>query len=162
MIARQRKDRWRNSVVRAGCLQQISFHDQPNRTVAGFPSETPEEPPSTGVSAATSTTPPRNRPLGYSRAWRRWSGLGRLRDPSNTRRVLRETRGSEGFAWVTSRVFRKTAATILDEAGLTARLIANRLGHSRPPMTQDVHMGREAVSRDTAETLEAALGTGAE
>ncbi|MFI0471001.1 tyrosine recombinase XerC [Saccharopolyspora sp. 5N102] len=88
--------------------------------------------------------------------------LGGLRDPSNTRRVLRETRGSEGFAWVTSHVFRKTAATILDEAGLTARLIANQLGHSRPSMTQDVYMGREAVSRDTAEALEAALGTGAE
>ncbi len=71
-----------------------------------------------------------------------------LRDPSNTRRVLREIRGSEGFAWVTSHVFRKTAATILDEAGLTARLIANRLGHSRPSMTQDVYMGRAAVSRD--------------
>ncbi|MEV6234863.1 hypothetical protein AB0L88_44050 [Saccharopolyspora shandongensis] len=59
-------------------------------------------------------------------------------------------------------MFRKTAATILDEARLTARLIANQLRHSRPSMTQDVHMGREAVSRDTAETLEAALGTGAE
>jgi integrase len=80
--------------------------------------------------------------------------LGGLRDPSNTRRVLRETRGSEGFAWVTSHVFRKTAATILDEAGLTARLIADQLGHSRPSMTQDVYMGRTAVSRQAAEALE--------
>lgn len=83
--------------------------------------------------------------------------LGGLRDPSNTRRVLRETRGSEGFAWVTSHVFRKTAATILDEAGLTARLIADQLGHSRPSMTQDVYMGRTAVSRQAAEALEGAL-----
>jgi len=82
--------------------------------------------------------------------------LGGLRDPSNTRRVLRETRG-DGFAWVTSHVFRKTAATILDEAGLTARVIADQLGHSRPSMTQDVYMGRKAVSRRTAAALETAL-----
>ncbi|MEU5852131.1 tyrosine-type recombinase/integrase [Saccharopolyspora shandongensis] len=76
---------------------------------------------------------------------------------TNTRRVLRETRCNEGFAWVTSHVFRKTAATILDEAGLTARLIADQLGHSRPSMTQDVYMERRAVSRKTADALERAL-----
>ncbi|MFR9730392.1 tyrosine-type recombinase/integrase [Saccharopolyspora sp. MS10] len=58
--------------------------------------------------------------------------IGGLRDPSNTLRDLRDARGSEGFAWVTSHVFRKTAATILDEAGLTPRLVADQLGHSRP------------------------------
>jgi len=83
---------------------------------------------------------------------------GGLRDPSNVLRVLRQTRGSEGFAWVTSHVFRKTAATILDESGLSARLIADLLGHSRPSMTQDVYMGRKAVGRDTADVLEDALG----
>ncbi|CAM06242.1 hypothetical protein [Saccharopolyspora erythraea] len=31
-----------------------------------------------------------------------------LRDPSNTRRALREARSAEGFEWVTSDVFRKT------------------------------------------------------
>lgn len=83
--------------------------------------------------------------------------LGGFRDPSNTLRVLRETRGSEGFAWVTSHVFRKTAATILDDAGLSARLIADQLGHSRPSMTQDVYMGRKGLSRATADVLEDAL-----
>lgn len=82
--------------------------------------------------------------------------LGGLRDPSNTLRVLRETRGSDGFTWVTSHVFRKTAATILDEAGLTARVIADQLGHSRPSMTQDVYLGRKVVSRRAADALEAA------
>jgi integrase len=85
------------------------------------------------------------------------SSIGGLRDPSNTRRVLRETRGSEGFAWVTSHVFRKTAATILDEAGLSARLIADQLGHARPSMTQDVYLGRRSVSGKAAEALEDAL-----
>ncbi|MDQ3763384.1 MAG: hypothetical protein M3460_17680 [Actinomycetota bacterium] len=31
---------------------------------------------------------------------------------------------------VTSHVFRKTAATLLDEAGVSARKIADQLGHS--------------------------------
>jgi integrase len=83
--------------------------------------------------------------------------IGGFRDPSNTRRDLRDARGEE-FAWVTSHVFRKTAATILDEAGLTARLVADQLGHSRPSMTQDVYMGRKVVSRQAADALDAALG----
>ena len=41
--------------------------------------------------------------------------------------------------------FRKTTATTLDEAGLSARMIADLLGHARPSMTQDVYKGRKAV-----------------
>jgi integrase len=58
---------------------------------------------------------------------------------------------------VTSHVFRKTAATVLDEAKLTARMIADQLGHARPSMTQDVYMGRATVSRATADVLEGLL-----
>lgn len=83
---------------------------------------------------------------------------GGLRDPSNVLRVLRESRGSEGFEWVTSHVFRKTAATVLDERGLTARQIADHLGHSRPSMTQDVYMARKVASTAAAEALEDVLG----
>ncbi len=85
--------------------------------------------------------------------------IGGLRDPSNTRRVLRDARGSDAFGWVTSHVFRKTAATILDEAGLSARLVADQLGHSRPSMTQDVYMGRKVVSQAAADALERAFDT---
>jgi integrase len=70
---------------------------------------------------------------------------------------LREARGSEGFAWVTSHVFRETAATIMDEAGLSARVIADHLGHSKPSMTQDVYMGRSVVTSATASALERVL-----
>src|SRR5215218_5069136 len=56
---------------------------------------------------------------------------GGWRDPSNTSRALRQARGSAGFSWVTTHVFRKTAATILDEAGFSARVVADQLGHSR-------------------------------
>lgn len=45
-------------------------------------------------------------------------------------------------------------ATLLDEAGLTARQIADVLGHARPSMTQDVYMGRKNPSRAGAEALE--------
>ncbi|MGH3424606.1 MAG: tyrosine-type recombinase/integrase [Nocardioidaceae bacterium] len=84
--------------------------------------------------------------------------LGGFRDPANVRRDLREARGQEALAWITSHTFRKTAATILDEAALSARLVADQLGHSRPSMTQDVYMGRRAVDSQAALALEAALG----
>ena len=82
---------------------------------------------------------------------------GGFRDPANTRREFREARGKEALAWITSHTFRKTAATILDEAALSARLVADQLGHSRPSMTQDVYMGRRAVDSQAALALEAAL-----
>ncbi|MFI6098703.1 tyrosine-type recombinase/integrase [Lentzea sp. NPDC051213] len=85
------------------------------------------------------------------------SSLGGLRDPSNARRDLRKARGGEQFAWVTSHVFRKTAATILDEAGLSARLVADQLGHARPSMTQDVYFARKVVDKRAADALEGAL-----
>jgi len=83
--------------------------------------------------------------------------LGGFRDPANVRRELREARGTEALAWITSHTFRKTAATILDEAALSARLVADQLGHSRPSMTQDVYLGRRAVDSQAALALEAAL-----
>ena len=48
---------------------------------------------------------------------------------------------------------------MLDEAGLSAPVIADQLGHARPSMTQDVYMGRKAVDARVAEALEDALGT---
>jgi integrase len=81
---------------------------------------------------------------------------GGFRDPANVRRELREARGTETLAWITSHAFRKTAATILDGAALSARLVADQLGHSRPSMTQDVYLGRRAIDSQAALALEAA------
>ena len=53
------------------------------------------------------------------------------------------------------RTYRKTVATILDESGASARMIADQLGHSRVSMTQDVYMGRRAVNSAVAEALNA-------
>ena len=83
--------------------------------------------------------------------------LGGFRDPANVRRELRGAGGEDTLAWVTSHTFRKTAATILDEAALSARLVADQLGHSRPSMTQDVYMGRRAVDSQAALALEDAF-----
>jgi len=46
---------------------------------------------------------------------------------------------------------------MLDEAGLSARAVADQLGHSRPSMTQDVYMGRKVASTAAAEALERAF-----
>lgn len=71
---------------------------------------------------------------------------GGLRDVGNTGKDLRKARGDE-FAWVTSHTARKTVATLLDGQGLSARAIADQLGHARPSMTQDVYMGRKVVGQ---------------
>ena len=60
---------------------------------------------------------------------------------------------------MTSHVFRKTCATILDEAGLSARAVADQLGHAKPSMTQDVYMGRKIANPHAAAALEAAAVT---
>ncbi len=79
---------------------------------------------------------------------------GGLRDPSNTQGDLRESLAWRGLPWVTSHIFRKTTATLLDNAGLSARTIADQLGHAQPSVTQDVYMGRKIASNEAATVLE--------
>jgi integrase len=82
------------------------------------------------------------------------SPLGRLRDVSNTTADLRRLLDGLGYHWVSSHTFRKTVATRLDQAGLTARQIADHLGHANPSLTQDVYMGRHVATADAARALE--------
>lgn len=84
---------------------------------------------------------------------------GGWRDPYNTQRDIRNARG-EQFDWVTSHVFRKTVATVLDDAGVPGRGIANQLGHTRISMTQDVYMGRGVTDPRAAQALDDPTGTG--
>lgn len=58
------------------------------------------------------------------------------------------------WSWVTSHTFRKTVATRLDEAGFTARQVADQLGHANPSMTLDVYFGRHVVSSAVAAVLD--------
>lgn len=87
---------------------------------------------------------------------------GTMRSPANVRRSLRaflqrifdETHGAVDYTWVTFRAIRKTVITLLDAGGLTARQIADIVGHAHVSMTQNVYMGRGVPSRDGAVVLE--------
>lgn len=83
------------------------------------------------------------------------STTGTVREASNVRsRAWRPFALRAGYDWVVFRTFRKTVATLLDDADLTARQIADVLGHASPSMTQDVYMGRGVVNRNSAAALE--------
>ena len=82
------------------------------------------------------------------------SPRGVLRDPSNTNADLRDAFDKAGFEWATSHVLRKTVASVLDSSGLSAREIADQLGHARPSITLDRYMGRKAVNSRGAKALE--------
>ena len=71
-----------------------------------------------------------------------------------------EAADGDALAWITSHSFRKTTATILDDAGRSAREIADQLGHARPSITQDVYMGRRSRNPGAARALEGALDEG--
>ena len=45
-------------------------------------------------------------------------------------------------------------ATLLDGHGLSARAIADQLGHARVSMTQDVYMGRRIVGQEASRSLD--------
>ncbi|MEO7124169.1 MAG: tyrosine-type recombinase/integrase [Lacisediminihabitans sp.] len=79
--------------------------------------------------------------------------LMRLRDPSNTQREIRDRRDMLGYPELSTHSFRKTVATILDKAGLSATEIADYLGHENPSMTQDVYMNTLKGSSRAAEVL---------
>jgi integrase len=81
------------------------------------------------------------------------SPLGKLRDRSNTNDDLRAALDPLGFDWVTSHNFRKTAATLLNDGGLTVREIADQLGHKRVSETQDTYFGRAQPSPQVATVL---------
>jgi integrase len=83
--------------------------------------------------------------------------LGGFRDPANVRRDIRDARGEDALAWITSHNFRKTMATVLDEDAFSAREIADQLGHSRPSMTQDVYMGRKVRNPRVVKAIDAVL-----
>ncbi len=90
------------------------------------------------------------------------SMLGNLRDTSNTEADWRQNRDRLGYPGLTSHAFRKTVATALDVGGLSARAIAEYLGHKRPSMTQDVYMSRTTGSDASAIQLHRMFGVSSE
>lgn len=80
---------------------------------------------------------------------------GGWRDRSNVGAAFRRVRGGSQFEWVKTHTYRKTVATLLDQSGASARMIADQLGHSRVSMTQDVYLGRRASNAGNLGALEA-------
>jgi len=79
------------------------------------------------------------------------------RDPSRVSQWIREVREHVGLHWMTSHVWRKTAATIMHEAGIPTSIIADQLGHKHISMTEDVYLGRGTYSLDAPAALDAAF-----
>jgi integrase len=74
-------------------------------------------------------------------------------DSSNTINRLREALNAIGFAWVTSHVWRKTVATLLDETGLNVGEIADQLGNTRA-VTEKHYIKRRSRNKKAAGALE--------
>jgi integrase len=83
------------------------------------------------------------------------SPSGRLRDPSNTQGDLRTVFDRAGYPEITSHTFRRTVATLMDKAGLSARAAADQLGHAKVSMTTDHYFGRGVRATGAAQVLEA-------
>ncbi|HEY3558902.1 MAG TPA: tyrosine-type recombinase/integrase [Kribbella sp.] len=64
---------------------------------------------------------------------------------------------ADKLAWIRSHALRKTTATALDQAGHTARQIADQLGQAKVSITQDVYLGRRAANPAAAQALEHAF-----
>ena len=82
------------------------------------------------------------------------SRAGTYRDPDNFRARWAEVRDDLGVPGVTTHSFRKTVATLIDDEGLSARIGADHLGHTRISMTQDKYMARGRVHTAVADLLE--------
>ena len=67
--------------------------------------------------------------------------------------AARRTRGPD----VTSHSLRKTVATLIDDAGLSARIGADHLGHAKVSMTQDRCISRGRVHTQVADLLDRAM-----
>jgi integrase len=83
------------------------------------------------------------------------STRGTLRDPDNTGKQLRDVVAGSEWARLQPHAFRHLVATRLDKAGLSAREIADYLGHERISMTQDVYMSRKATGANASAALDA-------
>jgi integrase len=57
----------------------------------------------------------------------------------------------------TFHAFRKTVATALDQAGLSARDVAEYLGHADPSLTQSVYMSKTVGGSRAADAIDQVL-----
>jgi len=64
---------------------------------------------------------------------------------------------SDKLAWIRSHALRKTTASALDDAGHTARQIADQLGQAKVSITQDTYLARQPANPAAAQALEHAF-----
>lgn len=86
------------------------------------------------------------------------STAGTLRDPNYLGRQWCTVRDDLGVPETTTDSFRRTVATLIDDEGLSARIGADQLGHSKVSMTQDFNMSRGRVHTEVAELLDRTVG----
>ncbi len=82
------------------------------------------------------------------------STAGTWRDLDNFRARWRDVREALGVPDVKSHSFRKSIVTLIDDEGLSARIGADHLGHTRISMTQDRYMARGRVHPAVAELMD--------
>jgi integrase len=104
--------------------------------------------------AVTVLTQRRKRPFIGEQSMIFASTTGTLRDPDNFGKQWRQAREDLGVPDITTHSFRKTVATLIDDAGLSARIGADQLGHAQVSMTQDRYMSRGRVHHQVADLLE--------
>lgn len=83
--------------------------------------------------------------------------LRKRRDRRNTSAQWQETRERLGLPNYTFHSFRKTVATALDQAGLSARDIAEYLGHANPSLTMNTYMSKTVGGSRAAEALDSVM-----
>jgi integrase len=83
-----------------------------------------------------------------------WSG-GWL-DPSNVTNRIKDALRASGYDWVTSHVFRKTVATVLDEANLPTTAVADQLGNTAK-VVEKHYRARRVANEATSDALESML-----
>lgn len=64
-------------------------------------------------------------------------------EQTNSAKAMRTVLNGAGFEWAIPHTFRRTVATLLDEAGVAIAQIADQLGHADPAMTARVYLGRD-------------------
>lgn len=74
-------------------------------------------------------------------------------DPSNMSKRIKEAFTECGYDWITSHTFRKTVASVLDDAGLPIGDIADQLGNTRT-ITEQHYVQRKVSNKRTAAALE--------
>ncbi|MEU6646755.1 site-specific integrase [Saccharomonospora sp. NPDC046836] len=85
--------------------------------------------------------------------WAFPSSTGTLRDADNTRARVRQVVAGTPFEGLHPHDFRHYVAGVLDDAGLTAREIADYLGHERISTTQEDYMERGVVGEGAGPAL---------